>query len=359
MRRLSSNESVGEAFADPDSSNATGSAEAAWAELATTRQIGVKTLGFLVRTTTRVARQRGFPPPSGHTAWDDDAAIEWLNDVFFPRRGFDLPIQLRASLSSPAALATQCAQAIHWTLKDEAKSTQVGLMMERLRSILSRVPGVINARDIVGADAWTLESCGTEVFDGDWHSLPAAPELRQVPPLEALNRSGPTSQLNRERLAQASVAMLRRANGAVRAADLASAIVLFFEIGDPVFWPLLEADERDDEQEPPSHIAVTRPGFDAGDLEWAEAAADGLLAQFSDEEGRLLAYLDQPLAVIQEMFPNSRVNYRDRDALKRKVAELHRELQPPPGAWDIVMFRCDEANHWELTRPDSEGGSHD
>ena len=327
----------------------------AFDELAEDGAIGKQTLALLVRSAIRVANRKGFPPPSGHERWTPAAASEWLHDEFFPRKGFELPIRLRAEAADEASLRRLLERSAHRVLQDQAKATPVGLMIERMRTFLPRIDGVVDFRECYGAEAWTLMSSGDAIFPGDWRDLLSDPALRAVEPLDELNSAGPATQANLRRLVEASEVLLRRAEGALRAADLAHALVELFELDDPAFWPLLDLleDREEDERE----VGLpTRDGLELGALELAHLAADQLLQELTYEDRLLIVWMDQPLALIRIAIPSMVVTYPKIAALKKKLATIHTAHEPPSGSWDVVISRCDKEAQIKLARPDHVGG---
>lgn len=234
--------------------------------------MGSATYELFVTLIARAATR--YPPPAGFGSWSREACQEWFHDYFLPHKGFETATKLAALATDDTSFANLAFRAVANALIDWARATTAGRLQKRLRGILPSA-GVLDASNVMaGEEAWTVPTNGDVAYGGDWRELLSAPALTTVGIIASLNPSGPTSLENRTRLSDAAKILLTEAGGAVRARDLANALVTFFELDDPALYALTDNDYpeegRDQTEAPGEHLRVIQQA----DVIWAALSPD-------------------------------------------------------------------------------------
>lgn len=209
---------------------------------------GSATVTLLIRLTRQVGNSRTFPPPTGYSAWSEEAATEWVSSLFADRGPtflFTCFLQATDDSSLERLLLTTITNA----LIDEAKATEAGKMRRRLGTLLTADDRFEPApRAYAGESAWRHRSVDDRAWDGDLEELVAHLHAADVAPILTLNRGGRTPRAIRVSLTDASAAALLRTDAAVRAQLLARAVLVRFELSDPHLVALLaDIDELPDD----------------------------------------------------------------------------------------------------------------
>ncbi|ROS48783.1 hypothetical protein EDF21_3235 [Frigoribacterium sp. PhB118] len=315
-------------------------------EIQQTGKLG--TAGYeLFRSLVRKAARR-YPPPPGYGSWSDEATREWLQE-FFAVKGPQVVTKLAALAHDEISLANLAYKAVSNALVDDARKTVAGRMAKRLSTLLPPA-GIIDATRLRAGDpAWTLPSNGDAVFTGDWETILTAPALTRIGIITELNASGPTSSKNAAVISEAARIILETARGAVRARDLATAIVELFELDDPDAY--LQRD--DDVPETPS-TGIDLPGERIVILH----DADLLWSWLTNSERLAFAYLGEPLAVARRALPSHTDLASAMPALVEKVASIVKEHHISESSILIVQARSHDAADQTPGRNQHHGEQH-
>lgn len=257
-------------------------------------EMGPATYALFIELIPRAASW--YPPPQGHGSWTQDAARDWLHSYFIEHKGATTAAKLFALATDDKSFADLAYRAIARALIDWARATAAGRLQKRLNGILPGV-GIVDAKTVLaGNDGWTLPAFGGAVFTGDWRELLSASGLRTVGTISVLNEGGPTSAHNRQCLSDAAHVILNEAGGAMRARELACALVEHFELDEPNLYLLFDDDLHDSETS-----TLEAPGER---LEAVEQA-DAIWSALTPDERLVLCLLPAPLATIKVVVPTA------------------------------------------------------
>lgn len=212
-----------------------------YGELRELNRIGPVQFEWLLHLVPRIARVNGFPPPSGHI-WDADGAREWLSTQFAGTRGPEFFTRVGLTATDDASYTRLATKSIKNALIDQAKSTVIGLMRQRLRGILDKEPDFVDyTASYAGTASWTIEGIDT-IWSGDFEDLFRAPGLAAIGTIEKLNRGGKTRADVIEKLVAAARIFIEFAGGALTDQVLATLIVRLFDLEQLAPYGLLETD---------------------------------------------------------------------------------------------------------------------
>lgn len=187
-------------------------ATGAFNELLSDGRPGTKTVKLVYAIADAVTRFGPFPPPSGGS-WDREQVEEVASDFFThpgtPRRF----ATVTARATGGRSFAAQLEQAFRNYLRDEARETDRGHLIGRLRDVLSN-DDRFSQTGRGGARAWHLvdgDATVTSISEDDL--VGASFSVREVRLLRWSGRRGPVA--SREDLARLLEAVLKAADGAV------------------------------------------------------------------------------------------------------------------------------------------------
>lgn len=282
-------------------------------ELRILRTIGRIQYAWFVSTVQAVARAHGFPPPTGHPTWNDDAAVDWVNDLVAGSKGLEFLNRVGLTATDQASYDRLLRKSVKNALIDQAKATPVGKLRARMRTLLAAEPRVQDATHLLaGQNGWTLPENGEAVWAGDWDDLTRAPGLRAIGPIESLNTAGPTPAPQKKSLLDASVLMLADAAGAVLDQGLASALVKVFDLSDAPPLALFTADGDDPAASASTYRAELVARIEAPG-QWLETIDEANLLQLEfsandlDEIGHAVLHIEEaPTLAGQALFDRVR-----------------------------------------------------
>lgn len=148
----------------------------AWTELRESESVGPLTTQLVYRAVRVVVRRRRFPPPNDHGTWDSDAITEVAHEFLLDlSSGGTLSAGRLSRLVAQATDEASFERLVHKTvlnyLRQQARGSARGAVLEQLRHALGRIDGV----DRTVSHAWSLEHCAGELeFAGDPSDLIAA-----------------------------------------------------------------------------------------------------------------------------------------------------------------------------------------
>lgn len=172
---------------------------------------------------TRLARQavgRQYPPPVGHTGWTADAVLDLISDTFVRKGSFVAAAVV--STTADAELERYLLKVFKNVLRDQARETERGKLIARLRTILGAEDDF--AHHTVPYDSWRLTSSPQIVWQGDVEELIAAASKVRGVVATHWNTSGPTPRPTKCAIVSVSRAALDEARGQVRDADVARVV---------------------------------------------------------------------------------------------------------------------------------------
>jgi len=285
----------------------------AFEEMRRDGRVGEQTVELFVWSVSAAVRRHRYPPPTGSAAWTHAVCLEWVIDLF-DKKGHDVAVRLFVHAVDQISFAKLVRRTVENELKDQAKATTAGKLRGRMRTLLGKEAGFVDATSLFGGDpAWTLEGFGDAIYLGDWADLLYAPALKLIEPIRELNTAGPTSKENADKLVTAARVILTEAGGAVRDQVLATALVKLFELEvaemflgtDGNTMAAIEGSARSPEQQ----------------VEAIEAG-DRMIMELSTDELRGLLVLEESDAVAAVLMPHI-PNIQDfLEALRVKLQNL-------------------------------------
>ena len=257
-------------------------------------------LELVIRLVWQVVRKSSFPPPEDHGSWTEAAVIDQAVNLYLHKGGAVIAEAKAAAGGDQGHLERRLLKTIRNYMIDVAKSTPVGLMRNRLATMLLRHPDYVRLEDATNPlDGWALvESPGAdgELWQGDEETLHRAAMNTPVPPGAKFNKSGPPPPVTKQALLDVLTAVFAAARGCyLPDQTLAKVIARRFD-------EFLDPDNRDvnDTTSPadPDDLAEFGPADPAteGELERVEVTdvADWLWVEFSYEERTIYPFLDIP-----------------------------------------------------------------
>ncbi|GGF56195.1 hypothetical protein GCM10011519_32670 [Marmoricola endophyticus] len=175
---------------------------------------------LLLQLARQAVRRHGSPPPHGHATWNDDAHRELVSEVYARKEQF--VEKAIATTATDRDLELYLLTAFENVLRDQARETERGKLIERLKTILTPLPRFVRA--VQPHNAWRLDTAPDDVWQGDiGHLIRAASSLRRLA-VTAWNTSGKTPGRTLDAIVRVCDAALREANGKVADPDLAQVV---------------------------------------------------------------------------------------------------------------------------------------
>ena len=301
-------------------------------ELLADGQFGAAGAQALYRTVAGVTSRHGYPPPEGHSRWDEDAVAEvahdFLADARTPKRLDHLAVHALDDTGFNRLLYRMVLN----FMRDCGRRTETGRLMLRLRDVL----GASDEFVAEPGDRWRLASQPATPSSAPLPDLVAAaavePEVTVPRWSHQTRRKAPVAD------APSLVRLSRRALGA--AAGAVTLDVLAQSVG-----PRLGVGPT-----PLAHTLGDRDVFEtvaAPDL--ADAGVDGMRAaeifeSLGDRERMLLANPGRPVRELRDVIgvgPSQAAELQ-----KRLWALLALELRDDDKAEAVVLHLVDQARRW-------------
>jgi len=261
---------------------------------------GEDELELVVRLVWQVVRKSSFPPPDPHDAWTTEAVVDQAVNLYLAKGGAVVAEAVAAAGGDQGHLERRLLKTIRNHMIDVAKSTPVGLMRNRLATMLRRHPDYVR---LEGAeyplDGWApTGSPGAtgDLWQGDEDTLHVAATSVRVPGGIVFNKSGPPPAATKQALLDVLAAVFDAAGGCyVPDQTLARVIARRFD-------EFLDPDGRDVAAYTSPADPETISEFDSADPtaddqhDRVDAAdiADWLWTEFSWDERTVYPYLDVP-----------------------------------------------------------------
>lgn len=171
----------------------------------------------------RLARQaaRRYPPPAGYGRWTPDAVLDLVSDTF-ARKGPGFVAAAIAATNDDAELERYLVRVFTNVLRDQARETERGKLIDRLGTILGAEDDF--AHHTSPFSAWRLVTASEVVWQGDIGELIAAARHVRGSAATRWNTSGPTPRPTRDAIVAVSHAALHEADGLVSDPDVARVV---------------------------------------------------------------------------------------------------------------------------------------
>lgn len=322
----------------------------AYAELRDTGRLGPAGVALLYRTVRAVARTSNFPPPEGHSRWDDDAVQAAAHEFLSRERGPQRLASLVLTATDDASFGRLLTVAVRNALRDVARRTDRAALMRRLTEVLrddDRLVQVPAKRP--GEGRWALrEHLERPLWQGRLSDLVAAAwSVRDVQVIRwrSARRRGPVS--DGPSLAAVAVAVLRAADGPV---DLP----VFAEVFEHRFGLTTAPRLVSLDDEPAPHPALPRSDEIATTVEIREQAQQ-IWEQLSDRERQILAHHDaavRDLAAVLGLGKSAAA-----EARHRLIETLRSVLSTDPAGEAVAEMLIAGAQQLEVHRTAGAGSS--
>lgn len=255
-------------------------------------------LALVVRLVWQVVRKSSFPPPDPHDSWTSDAAVDQAVNLYLAKGATVVAEAEAAAGGDQGHLERRLLKTIRNHMIDEAKSTSIGLMRNRLATMLLRHSDYMRLDgDSNPLDGWaSAESPGADgdLWQGDVETLYAAAINTTVPPNVVFNKSGPPPKVTKQALLDVIAAVFAAADGRYLPDQILAKVIT------RRFDAFLDPDNRDvapytspADPETVIYLSPADPTSDE-DNDRIDAAdlADWLWIEFSFDERTIYPFLD-------------------------------------------------------------------
>lgn len=179
-----------------------------------------ETAELLQRLALQAARRGGYPGPSGSSRWIADDGWDLIAEAY-DRKGHFVDVAILAT-TTDRDLELYLLRVFENLLRDQARATERGKLIERLKTILTPLPRF--RRRTSPYNAWQLDTSADAAWQGDiGHLIRAASRLRGVA-VTAWNTAGPTPRATHAAIIRVCEAALEEAAGYVRDPDVAHVV---------------------------------------------------------------------------------------------------------------------------------------
>jgi hypothetical protein len=274
-----------------------------------------------------------FPPPDGSTSWDASAqqsvAHDFLGSPRAPKRLLDIAVRSVDDRSFEG----QLEKAVLNHLRDEARSTDLGKLIVRVKELLRATDDFVVV-PLAGEDRWAVDGAPSEPSTRPERELAAAirGEDVVVPRWASSTRDAPLA--DRETFVRLMRSVLLTACGSLTARDIAAVLATRL---DHRRVPLtVELDSAEGLSEPAD------PTADPASSTLSGLRAADIFGVLSDRERIILANLDlnvRELALIIETGKSQAAQLRQR-LTDRLTAEL-KDDEDQEGTAGALMALCD------------------
>jgi uncharacterized protein YigA (DUF484 family) len=314
-------------------------------ELVEDRRLGPAGAELLYRAVRSVAVARGFPPPEGHSRWDDGAVQDVAHEFLDGERGqrrLSAIILASTDEESFEALLNTAVLNVH---RDRGRRTDFGALVLRVTEILSDEPQF--RRDRTDPARWTLAAGRDGASSAPPTALERAAEAVhdvQVPRWSSAVRRAPLA--DRATFVRLLTAILTAADGSATPADLARA-----------------CERRLDGRAAPLAVEVDVLEFLGADPTAApteDDALNGIVAlqvfdALSERERLLLATFSLP---VRSAAAKVGVGHSQTAVLRRRLVDhLRSELADDPDSEDVFGVLLGLAEQWAVVRTDGRGAT--
>jgi hypothetical protein len=257
---------------------------------------------LLYRQVAVVAKVRNFPPPQPYTVWSKDAVLETAHDFLTSEHTGRRLVELAARADDDESFERLLGVAVLNYLREQGRKTTLGRLVRRLRPLLDADPrfafvpdGSPGAGNVVlaGADVTAPYAGSPDGLDEAARNVSNVTVVRWSP---SSRRESPVA--DSKSLMELSAAVLGAAGGSMLVADLA--YVLASRLGvDPRRIPAtMYVDDLD------AVVGGDEIGFGvATNAELPselQAMVDGVIAQLTERERLVLAWLHETVRVIAD-----------------------------------------------------------
>lgn len=174
-------------------------------------------LSLVVRLVRQVVRKSSFPPPDPHNSWTDDAVADQAVNLYLAKGGTVVAEAMAAAGGNQGHLERRLLMTIRNYMIDVAKSTPIGLMRNRLATMLLRYPHYVrlegDGHPLAGWAPVASRGASGHLWQGDEDTLHAAATNTPVPTRIVFNKSGPPPAATKQALLDVIAAIFVAAGG--------------------------------------------------------------------------------------------------------------------------------------------------
>ena len=176
-----------------------------------------ETMSLLLRLARQAVRRSNSPEPDGHARWDESAFRELISEVY-DRKGHFVEKALVATVED-RDLELYLLSTLENVLRDQARETERGKLIERLKTILGQEPQFY--RHTSPYNAWRLDTAPDTAWQGDIGALIRAASALWGIAVTEWSTSGKTPKATRVAIISVCETALDEASGYVRDPDVA------------------------------------------------------------------------------------------------------------------------------------------
>ena len=315
----------------------------AWHELRESESVGPLTTTLVYRKVRAVVRRHRFPPPQDYENWDSDAVIEVAHEFLLDlSSGGALSAGRLSRLVAQATDEPSFERLLHKTvlnyLRQEARSSARGAVLEQLRHSLGRIDGVQKT----ASGAWALEQSAAELeFAGDPSELMAAAYAVDDVQLVRWNSDTRRSPLaESESLRRVLLSVLAAADAPVTESVMLDVAIARFFRSPSSPAPMEFKDEENSVQELVSAEAIE--------------TAQEIWDQLSTEERVLLAVPDLTVREVADLFGVGKSTVDRRRQSTNRVIETY---GPTRATAEVIGILRKAATFLEATGTQERGSS--
>ena len=250
------------------------------------------TMDLLLQLARQAVWRHNPPKPLGHTAWKDDAYRELISEVYSRKEQF--VEKAIATTANDRDLELYLLTAFENVLRDQARETERGKLIERLKTILTPIPRFVRVTQ--PSNAWRLDTAPDVPWQGDiGHLIRAASALRGIA-ATAWNTAGKTPRQTADAIVRVCEAALEQARGHVRDADVAHVVQVCIPAV-PLEPHDRELSTAGDDTTALEDVAPPAPDAVEPDEPTAENVADAIWNSLEHDERRAVPHLSSARGV--------------------------------------------------------------
>lgn len=174
-------------------------------------------LSLVVRLVWQVVRKSSFPPPDPHDSWTNDAVVDQAVTLYLAKGGAVVAEAMAAACGDRGHLERRLLKTIRNYMIDVAKSTPIGLMRNRLATMLLRHPDYVrlegDSHPLAGWAPVGSQGATGDLWQGDEDTLHAAAVNAPVPTGIVFNKSGPPPAATKQALLDVIAAVFTATGG--------------------------------------------------------------------------------------------------------------------------------------------------
>ena len=192
-------------------------------ELLATRRLGEEGARLLYETVRLVAVAHRFPPPDGHAFWEEADIQAIAHDFLQGQRGPRRLLDVATRSVDDSSFARLLGAAVRNFLRDQARGTELGKLIVRIKAVLRDVPEFVEIPQH-GESRWSLQGGVHDLSGVSPDELAAATRRVEivVPNWTSETRDAPLA--DRDSFVRLIRVVLDSAAGSLQAVDIAHAL---------------------------------------------------------------------------------------------------------------------------------------